>query len=66
MDYLKKKDEIENVVVLAIPRGGIIVADIIAKKLKTDNFEVIIPRRLLTLIIKRMLLVLLWKMEPLL
>ena len=48
MDYLKKKDEIENVVVLAIPRGGIIVADIIAKKLKTDNFEVIIPRRLLT------------------
>jgi putative phosphoribosyl transferase len=48
MDYLKKKEEIENVVVLAIPRGGIIVADIISRKLKTDNFEVIIPRRLLT------------------
>jgi putative phosphoribosyl transferase len=48
MDHLKKKEEIENVVVLAIPRGGIIVADIIARKLKTDNFEVIIPKRLLT------------------
>jgi predicted phosphoribosyltransferase len=48
MDYLKKKEEIENAIVLAIPRGGMIVADIIARKFKTDKFEIIIPRRLLT------------------
>jgi predicted phosphoribosyltransferase len=51
MDYLKKKDEINNVVVLAIPRGGIIVADIIIQKLKVktdNNFEIIIPRKLAT------------------
>jgi putative phosphoribosyl transferase len=51
MDYLKKKEEIKNVVVLAIPRGGIIVADIIAQKLRvatTNNFELIIPRKLVT------------------
>lgn len=48
MDYLKKKDEIKNVIVFGIPRGGIIVADIIARKLKTDNFDIIIPRKLTT------------------
>lgn len=51
MDYLKKKEEIKNVVVLTIPRGGIIVADIIAQKLRkvtNDNFEIIIPRKLVT------------------
>ena len=31
-----------------IPRGGIIVADIIARKLKTDNFDILIPRKLTT------------------
>ena len=51
MDYLKEKDEIKNIVLLAIPRGGIIVADIIAQKLKVrtnNNFETIIPRKLVT------------------
>ena len=44
MDYLKK-DERKNVVVFGIPRGGIIVADIIARKLKTDNFDIIITKK---------------------
>jgi predicted phosphoribosyltransferase len=48
MDYLKKKDERKNVIVFGIPRGGIIVADIIARKLKTDNFDILIPRKLTT------------------
>lgn len=39
-------DEKKNVLVLGIPRGGIIVADIIARKLNTD-IEIVIPRRLL-------------------
>jgi len=36
----------ENIVILAIPRGGIIVADIVAKKLKIDTFDILIPRKL--------------------
>jgi len=51
MDYLKKKEEIKNVVVLTLPGGGIIVADIIVQKLRkvtNDNFEIIIPRKLVT------------------
>ncbi|HJT83275.1 MAG TPA: phosphoribosyltransferase family protein, partial [Nitrososphaeraceae archaeon] len=48
MDYFKKKEKIKNVIILAIPRGGIIVADITARKLKTENFEVILPRKLAT------------------
>ena len=47
MDYLKK-DERKNVVVFGIPRGGTIVADIIARKLKTDNLDIILPRKLTT------------------
>ena len=46
-DYLKK-DERKNLVIFGIPRGGIIVADIIARKLKTDNFDILIPRKLTT------------------
>ena len=45
LDYLKK-DERKNVIVFGIPRGGLIVADIIARKLKTENFNIIISRRL--------------------
>jgi predicted phosphoribosyltransferase len=40
-------DEKKNVLVLGIPRGGIIVADTIATKLNTDILEIVIPRRLL-------------------
>jgi predicted phosphoribosyltransferase len=47
MDYLKKYEG-KNIVVFGIPRGGIIVADVIARKLKTDNFDIIIPRKLTT------------------
>jgi predicted phosphoribosyltransferase len=35
-----------NVHVLGIPRGGVIVADIVAAKLQTNNFNIIIPRKL--------------------
>jgi predicted phosphoribosyltransferase len=45
LDYLKK-DERNNVVVLGIPRGGVVVGDTIARKLKTPNFDIVIPRRL--------------------
>jgi predicted phosphoribosyltransferase len=45
LDYLKK-DERKNVVAFGIPRGGVIVPDIIARKLKTESFDIIIPRRL--------------------
>jgi putative phosphoribosyl transferase len=45
-DRVKKEDEQRNAVILGIPRGGVITADIIAKKLSTTNFDIIIPRKL--------------------
>lgn len=41
-----KKDDIKDTLVLAIPRGGIITADIVSKKLSIPNFEIVIPRKL--------------------
>jgi putative phosphoribosyl transferase len=40
----RKKDDY-NILVLGIPRGGVIVADIVAKKLNAD-FDIVIPRKL--------------------
>ncbi len=40
----RKKDE--KLVVLGIPRGGVIVADIVAEKLNADYFDIVIPRKL--------------------
>lgn len=44
----KKKGRGENdlLVVLGIPRGGVIVADIVAEKLDADYFDIVIPRKL--------------------
>jgi putative phosphoribosyl transferase len=44
-DIIKKEQERKDSVVLGIPRGGVIVGDIIAKKLSC-KFDVIIPRKL--------------------
>jgi len=35
----------ENTIVLGIPRGGVVVADIVAKKLSC-RFDIVIPRKL--------------------
>jgi predicted phosphoribosyltransferase len=40
----KKKDDYK-ILVLGIPRGGVIVADIVARKLNAD-FDIVIPRKL--------------------
>jgi putative phosphoribosyl transferase len=40
------KDEQRDTVVLGIPRGGVITADIVSKKLETLFFYIIIPRKL--------------------
>jgi putative phosphoribosyl transferase len=45
-DKIKKQEEQRNAVVLGIPRGGVITADIVAKKLSTNNFDIVIPRKL--------------------
>ena len=45
-DRVKKEDEQKTAVVLGIPRGGVITADIVAKKLSTLFFDVIVPRKL--------------------
>lgn len=45
-DKVKKEEEQKNTVVLGIPRGGIITADIVAKKLSSLFFDIIIPGRL--------------------
>jgi putative phosphoribosyl transferase len=41
----KKKNQQGQILILGIPRGGIIVADIVAQKLNAD-FDIIIPRKL--------------------
>lgn len=41
----KKKDRQQQILILGVPRGGIVVADIVAQKLNTD-FDIIIPRKL--------------------
>ena len=45
-DKIKKQEEQRNALVLGIPRGGVITADIVAKKLSTNNFDIVIPRKL--------------------
>jgi putative phosphoribosyl transferase len=40
------KEERTNSYVLGIPRGGVVVADIVATRLQTPNFNIIIPRKL--------------------
>jgi putative phosphoribosyl transferase len=45
-DKIKKQEEQKNAVVLGIPRGGVVTADIVAKKLSTNNFDIVIPRKL--------------------
>jgi putative phosphoribosyl transferase len=44
-DVIKNKEERKASIVLAIPRGGVIVGDIIARKLSCE-FDIIIPRKL--------------------
>ncbi|MBD0360783.1 MAG: hypothetical protein ICV56_08755, partial [Nitrososphaeraceae archaeon] len=45
-DVIKKEQERkDHSIVLGIPRGGVIIADIIAKKLSCE-FDIIIPRKL--------------------
>jgi putative phosphoribosyl transferase len=45
-DRVKKEDEQKTAVVLGIPRGGVITADIVAKKFSTLFFDIIVPRKL--------------------
>ena len=44
----KREGERKNIliVVLGIPRGGVIIADIVAKKLKASDFDIVLPRKL--------------------
>ncbi len=45
-DVLKKEGiASKEVIVLGIPRGGVVTADVIAKKIKT-SFDILIPRKL--------------------
>jgi predicted phosphoribosyltransferase len=44
-DVIKNKEERKASIVLGIPRGGVIVGDIIARKLSCE-FDIIIPRKL--------------------
>jgi putative phosphoribosyl transferase len=46
-DRIKKDEEQKNALVLGIPRGGVITADIVAKRLSSPFFDIIIPRKLL-------------------
>ena len=44
-DFLEKENRSQNLIALGIPRGGVIVADIVATKLKCA-FDIVIPRKL--------------------
>jgi putative phosphoribosyl transferase len=41
-----KKEPKEQILVLGIPRGGVVIADIFASKLSIPNFDLVIPRKL--------------------
>jgi putative phosphoribosyl transferase len=43
---VKRKKNENDLLVLGIPRGGVIVADIVAEKLNADYFDIVIPRKL--------------------
>src|SRR5919108_807096 len=45
-DRIKEDEEQKNALVLGIPRGGIITADIVAKRLSSPFFDIVIPRKL--------------------
>jgi putative phosphoribosyl transferase len=40
------KEPKEHILVLGIPRGGVVTADIFASKLAIPNFDIVIPRKL--------------------
>ena len=44
-DRIKEDEEQKNALVLGIPRGGIITADIVAKRLSSPFFDIVIPRK---------------------
>ena|ERR1051325_5802050 len=47
MDTITKEELRNNAVsVLGIPRGGIVLADVIATKIKASHFDLVIPRKL--------------------
>jgi predicted phosphoribosyltransferase len=43
---IKKKKGASSLCVLGIPRGGVVVANIVAKKLNADYFDIVLPRKL--------------------
>ena len=45
-DIINEKERRTNSIVLGIPRGGVIMAYIIYKKLNATSFDIVIPRRL--------------------
>ena len=53
-DVIKKEQERKGSIVLGIPRGGVIVGDIIARKLSCE-FDIIISRKLRAHIVKNLL-----------
>jgi predicted phosphoribosyltransferase len=43
---VKRNKKDNDLLVLAIPRGGVIVGDVVAEKLNADYFDIVIPRKL--------------------
>ena len=48
LDYLEKYKRKNVIGSLGIPRGGVIVVDVIARKFGTSRFDIVLPRKLLT------------------
>jgi len=45
-DFFKEESNASPVMVLAIPRGGVIIGDAIASKFSLSEFDIVIPRKL--------------------
>ncbi len=43
---VKRNNKEIDILVLGIPRGGVIVADVVAEKLDADYFDIVVPRKL--------------------
>ena len=49
-DLLRSKigDELNNAIILGIPRAGVLTADIVARKLGIPDFDILIPIKITT------------------
>jgi predicted phosphoribosyltransferase len=44
-NFNKRREKDDNIVILGIPRCGVITAGVVARKLSAKYFDIVLPRR---------------------